>query len=167
MRHQALLILPLVSLLPGCLSAFLKNNDDAARSTDYHYEKPDSAWIAADPGGGDAAWRHSADGAVLGVNSVCDQEQDRSLRELTQNSLVGLGVGDAPRTEKNLTVDGQPALRSDIAGELDGKTFVLTLTVIRARTCVYDVSLARAQDAADHAVDYQRLLDSFRAVEAH
>ncbi len=163
MRPDPVLLLSLASLLPGCISAFLKNGDDAARSADYGYETPKAPWTPVDSGGGDAAWRNRDDGAVIGVNSVCGQEQDRSLVELTQHSLVGLGLGEAKRTGQQLTIDGKPALRSDLAGSLDGKPYTLVLTVVRAKRCVYDLTLARAGATAGHAEDYARLLATFHA----
>lgn len=164
MRLAPVTICLLPFLVGACVKSMLGIGGDDTRSAAYTFAKPGNDWVPADPGGGDAAWRNPRDGAVIGVNSVCNEEQSRSLQELTTRSLAGLGLEGGRRLERRLAVDGKPALRSDLRGAMSGKPFELSLTVVRTPSCVYDLSFARpAGGASGSDAVYEQLLASFRA----
>lgn len=154
------LMVSVALLLTGCLSFGAAPED--AKNDAYIVAKPTSPWRPVDPGASDAAYRSEVDGALLGVNSVCEQYQDVSLEDLRETALAGAGISKIVREETRL-VDGLPALECEAVGAFDGVPFRILLTVVRGRRCVYDfLYVANEQDFATHAPFYRSFLASFR-----
>jgi hypothetical protein len=162
--HVLLFLWPASFLvLSGCLSFGASPED--SKSEAYTLAKPGAPWKPVDPGASDAAYRSEVDGAILGVNSVCQQYQDVSLEDLRETALAGAGVSKIVR-EQTLLVDGLPALKCEAVGAVDGVPFRLFLTVVRGRRCIYDfLYVANEENFAAHAPFYEKFVASFREGE--
>jgi len=100
-----------------------------------------SGWhpIQDDQGGADHSYR-TASGNLVEMNSACHHLQGRTLKILTRELLIG---------ERNVTFDEQremeingfPALYSRLSSTLDGVEFHLQAVVVEAHDCVFDFTL--------------------------
>jgi hypothetical protein len=101
-----------------------------------------STWKRIAAQGGDLAFRRR-DGGTIATNSLCTGGEDVPLDVLTNHLLFGV-ESQQEHGRTSLTLDGRAALRTRLAGEVDGVPVALELVVLKKDGCTYDLQLIAA-----------------------
>jgi hypothetical protein len=119
-------------------------------------------WDKTDPGLADIAFRNRDDHSTISLNSVCDQYQDLTVEELSKTLMLGLEDSEVISTEE-IIVNSLRGLTTSIAGEADGVSVVVSISILRSPRCVYDFMLvARRVAFEQHRPTFINLVQSFR-----
>lgn len=107
----------------------------------------------ADPDLATFAFRNPRSNATVGVAARCRRDgDDVPLRSLTQHLYVGFTDREM-RNEREFTLDGRAALRTEMVASLDGVPKDLTFVVLKKDGCVYDFWRIAASAAPDPEFD--------------
>lgn len=99
------------------------------------------------------AFRDSQTQATVGVAARCHLDgDDVPLRALTQHLYLGFTDRDT-HEEREFTLDGRAALRTDMTASLDGVPKHLTFVVLKKDGCVYDFWRVAVTSTADPTFD--------------
>lgn len=156
----------LVGLVAGCCGQAsclsLLFEGPSVKSQGYVLEPPPLPWHKIDAGTADLAFQRSDDRSTISLNSVCGQYQDQTLEDLTKS--VGLGLTDSRvATVEKLDMDGSPALKTTVEGNLQSASVTVSLIVLRSTQCVYDFMLvARRESFLRHERAVADLVSGFR-----
>lgn len=178
----ALPLFPLLALLGGCSLFFgtVKVDERSDRYTLMDLVKKDpSVWSrlareqgesGADPtGSSDWTYQSKTTGSIISANSSCrgqtpepDPKIQDSLR--AQSKLLMLGISSLqPKTERELTVAGEPALESTVEGKMGSQRIRMRSVVLRKGRCQYDlIYIAEPQRFTEHEALFAEFTDSLR-----
>ena len=106
----------------------------------------DGAWQRARVDSERVAFRHP-DGGTISASVDC-RSADAPLPILTNHLLLGLEARQVQR-EEALQLDGRAALRSRVAGKVEGVSIVMDLVVVQKAGCVYDLQLVGSAATVD------------------
>jgi hypothetical protein len=107
----------------------------------------------------DLAYR-SEHGATIYANVECKKVDDAPLDVLTNHLLFGVDVHEDQRTE--ITLAGRKALRTLVAGEVDGVPIRLDAIVLMKDECTYDLALIAGPETFEqHERDFEAFVDGF------
>lgn len=145
-------------VLAACSTPTLQNgvfrNDDVAfrvgpipdHWTTIEEEQPDAELATF-------AFRNPNNQATVGVAARCHRDgDDVPLRSLTQHLYLGF-TDRAMRDEREFTLDGRAALRTEMVASLDGVPKDLTFVVLKKDGCVYDFWRVAASAPPDPEFD--------------
>jgi hypothetical protein len=113
----------------------------------------------------DVAFQSKKTASIISLSSACRHSrdyEDKDLQTLT-NTLL-LGSSDVTlRDEKDLSLNGVPALQTTIEGKINGEEVKLRAVVIKRQTCVYDlVFVARPKTFDSNVEDFSHFVASLR-----
>jgi hypothetical protein len=113
----------------------------------------------------DVAFQHKKDASIISLNSACRASfatSDQDLRSFT--NLLFLGISDITlREEKEITVQGTPALQTTIRGKLNQENMMLRTVIVKRGNCVYDLMyVSRPKHFAENEQDFSRFVSSLR-----
>lgn len=119
----------------------------------------DGAWQRARVDSERVAFHHP-DGGTISASVDC-RSADAPLSILTNHLLLGLDKRQILR-EEPLQLDGRAALRSRVAGQVEGVPVVMDLVVVQKARCVYDLQLVGSDATVDrHAAAFARFFGGF------
>ncbi len=98
-----------------------------------------ASWKNIDPGESDSAYRLPSND-IATLTSSCHGHSDASLEILTRHLLFG-SRNVKVSEQRRVSVNGVPALRSEVHETMEGKPFHLILVVLSKNGCVFDFSL--------------------------
>lgn len=160
MQKGKILVLAAAAFMQSsCLSTLLGSGD--TKSRDYHFPEPGKGWEPIDPAEADAAYRNSADQSILNVSSTCGEDRFRSLEDLSEDVFRQLPERQVVEASKPATVDGHPALITEVKGKVDGNDIQVRLAVVRTQHCLYDIMLAGPQLDETSRVAFDRAVKGF------
>lgn len=132
--------------LAGCALFF---SEPDHRSKRYRIVAPLTPWQEVDRGTADKVFIDPNDRTSISLSSVCDENTDLSLEDLTRNLLTQIGDRTQIKQEP-IRVDSSPALYTQVEGKMDGSPYWLDLVVVRTpKNCVYDFSLVAPTNTID------------------
>lgn len=133
--------------------------------TSYRIGTLPSTWKRNNVEGGDLAFNNSAINATLTVNSTCNEKKKNySLRALSESLLIGIN-GKEALERKEITVDGQQALRTIYTGSLNNVPIQIATVVLRKDICIYDFTYASSPQNFDLGiVDFDNFVSQFKAL---
>ncbi len=113
----------------------------------------------------DVAFQSKKTASIISLDSACRGDVDeahRSLRTLTDRLFFGISDIQS-RNEKNLTLEGLPALKTTLTGRVNHDRMTLSSVVLRHGTCTYDLMLVARPGAyeQDQPV-FERFVNSMR-----
>lgn len=127
----------------------------------------------------DVAFQSIKTAAVISINSSCrastagddaeydaskdpGQKQDDELRALAHQ--LTFGISDVSRrSERKLTVQGSPALQTQLQGKLRGNPIAIRTIVFKRGDCVYDLLyMAPPKHFAENERDFDHFVASLR-----
>lgn len=176
----------------GCSLIFGGDQRVDNRSHDYTVvrldREPGRDWLVLSPGArsnrqtddsngspedtGDIAFEHSKAGAIISLNSVCHDQRDASLEELSRYLLLGLNTR-GPTVTRSLELDGVKALEATVDAEMsqrqpNGGSEELPMrvraVVLRKNGCTYDLMFIARPSAFDGLLPtFERFLKGFHA----
>lgn len=108
------------------------------------------------------AFRNPQGPATIGVAARCRRDgDDVPLRALTQHLYLGFTDRET-RAEREFTLDGRAALRTEMVASLDGVPKDLTFVVLKKDGCVYDFWRVAANAAPD--ADFDAFVNGFQVL---
>jgi hypothetical protein len=117
-------------------------------------------WQRVRSGGADLAFRHGGGGTIV-VSGQCPAQDDAPLDVLTNHLLFGV-TARKEQARQTLTLDGREALRTQLAGALDGVTVALDLVVLKKDGCLYDLQLIAGPTVfPDRQPDFSAFVSGF------
>ncbi len=124
-----------------------------------------SSWVIQDIDGGDLAFRNTQFDGTMTVDSTCNEKKKNySLKALSESLLIGIHGKEALGREE-ITVDGQPALKTIYIGSLDNVPIKIATVVLRKNICIYDFTYASSPEHFDIGiVDFNNFLSQFKAL---
>lgn len=139
--------------------AFLGSGPDIVHASGYQFHAP-SSWKKMEPGESDHAYRLPSND-IATLTSSCHGHPDAPLEILTRHLLFG--THDAKIAEqRHISVNGIPALRTEVRETLDGKAFSLILVVLSKNGCVFDFDLLSPKTIGDREdQEFMRFTESF------
>jgi hypothetical protein len=99
-----------------------------------------SEWRRVQVTEGQLAFHHAGGGTIV-ANGSCEPREDVSLDVLTNHLLFGI-EDRREQSRIRFDLDGRAALRTRLAGTLDGVPVALDLVVLKKDGCTYDLGLA-------------------------
>ncbi len=111
----------------------------------------------------DVAYQSTRTSSIISLNSVCRPGGNPdSLHDISR--LLFLGITDVSlKDEKDLQLEGVPALQTTVQGRLNGEQVRLRSVVLRKEVCVYDLMyVARPDRFASQEPDFNRFVASLR-----
>lgn len=110
--------------------------------------------------GSQLAFHHGGGGTIL-ANATCAPGDDVSLDVLTNHLLFGI-ADRREESRQRFALDGREALRTRLAGTLDGVPVALDLVVLKKDGCTYDLGLAAAPAVYPlRQADFERFFHGF------
>ena len=115
------------------------------------------------PQSSDLAYQSRSKASIIAINTACrDTYRQKDLRSLAQTSFLGI-TEITSREEKNLMVNGQPALQTTLSGTLNQESMSLRTIVLKQEACFYNLMyVARPQIFPDQEMAFTRFVESFR-----
>lgn len=114
----------------------------------------------------DVAFQSKQTAAIISLNSACRNSLDyrsKTLKELTDELLLGIETGDKGRIEIEREVSGVPALETTITGKVNRQSTQVRTVVLTRGACVYDLMfVARPKRFGEDEPTFQRFVDSLR-----
>jgi len=159
MRAAGALVVAVV--LAGCSASRIENGVFYS-SKGYQLSLPGNGWAVLS--GGDAELelqRKNPDGGML-ADATCEAKTvTRPLNVLTRHLTFGLQ--DRVLTDRGpLTVDGRPAQRVLVHGNMDGQPVGVEAVVVKGERCIYDfLYVAPAASFEAGRGDFQAFVQSF------
>lgn len=104
--------------------------------------------------------------SIISINSACKSygksEKPETLQELTRELL--LGISDISlHEEKDLNLQGTPALQTTLTGKIKGEPMTLQTIVVQKSRCVYDLMyVSRPDRFHDKEKDFSQFVSSLR-----
>lgn len=153
--------------LDACGGPTLKNGVFRAEHTAFKVGPIPEDWeplpdVAKDPDLASFAFRDSDTHATVGVAARCHRDgDDVPLRALTQHLYIGF-TDRQTRSEREFTLDGRAALRTEMVASLDGVPKDLVFVVLKKDGCVYDFWRVGAYEAADP--DFEAFVSGFQVL---
>ncbi|MBI3555859.1 MAG: hypothetical protein HY074_06325 [Deltaproteobacteria bacterium] len=121
---------------------------------------------------GDLAFEHHASGAIISVNSVCQEYRDASLDELSKYLLLGISTR-GPVLTQDIQVDGTKGLESTVeasmsqrapSGQNEEMPVRVRAIVLRKSGCTYDLMfIAKPAVYEQLSSTFDRFLKGFHA----
>lgn len=147
--YQSLLLSFLLIFTSGCGLLIGNVNPIDEKSNSYHIfdiSKESKDWVKLEGStseGPDVAFQSKKSASIISLNSACRPSFATTHKDLSSfTSLLILGISDiVARTEKNLTLQNNPALETTIEGKLNGEPVTLQTVVTKIGNCLYDVTL--------------------------
>ena len=124
-----------------------------------------ASWKRNNVEGGDLAFTNSQIDATMTVNSTCNEKKKKySLKALSESLLIGIKGKEALEREE-VTVDGQPALKTIYTGSLNNVPIKIATVVLKKDICIYDFTYASSPDNFDLGiVDFNNFVSQFKAL---
>jgi hypothetical protein len=119
-------------------------------SETFQIQAPPAPWRRVDAPGGDLAWLHPEEHAVMAVNAACKGHHDPPLTILMNDLLIGTTDRKVLLGE-TVVLDGRQALHQVVAVRVDGVPVIYDLYVTKKDGCVYDLTLVAPPRAYDQA----------------
>ncbi len=124
---------------------------------------------------GDLAFEHHASGAIISVNSVCQEYRDASLDELSKYLLLGINTR-GPVLTQDIQVDGTKGLESTVEASMNQRApsgqsqsdeavpVRVRAIVMRKSGCTYDLLFIAKPSVYDQlSPTFDRFLKGFHA----
>jgi hypothetical protein len=121
---------------------------------------------------GDVAFEHRSTGAIISVDSVCNEFHDASLDELTHYLLLGLKT-EGPVVTQPTEVDGVHALESSVEAAMNRRSpssgaketpVRVRAVVLRKSGCTFDLMYIASPEHYDEQLPtFERFLKGFHA----
>lgn len=110
-------------------------------------------------------FRNKELGATISTDSFCDDAYDDAQLPVLTKHLLG-GIEDIHIMEqKTLMLDGRAALRSVMAGKMDGVPIRLSTVVVKKNECLFDFYLVSSPEKYEQAVsDFKVFYEGFAYV---
>lgn len=145
----------------GELNGQVFQSDD----TSYRVGTLPTSWVRQDIDGGDLAFRNTQFDGTMTVDSTCNEKKKNySLKALSESLLIGIKGKEALGREE-ITVDGQPALKTIYIGSLDNVPIKIATVVVRKNICIYDFTYASSSEHFDIGiVDFNNFVSQFKAL---
>lgn len=133
--------------------------------TSYRIGTLPTSWVRQDIDGGDLAYRNTQFDGTMTVDSTCNEKKKNySLKALSESLLIGIKGKEALEREE-ITVDGQPALKTIYIGSLDNVPIKIATVVLRKNICIYDFTYASSPEHFDIGiVDFNNFISQFKAL---
>lgn len=182
-RTAPLLILLLSALATSGCGIFIGSVKPVDEKGDYGVldltkENPEQ-WGPLDPQSGrdeefelsaseiaDVAFQSKQTAAIISLNSACRKSSDyrtKTLKELTDELLLGIETNAKGRIEIEREVSGVPALETTITGKVNRQSTQVRTVVLTRGACVYDLMfVARPKRFGEDEPTFQRFVDSLR-----
>lgn len=185
MSRASLTLLPLLLFLSGCgvLVGNVRPMDLKSQSygvDDLSEKNPD--WTKLDPQSvntnpqsqdpettstevSDVTFQSKSTASIISLNSACRTGRDYETKDLrTLTNVLLLGSSDVTlRDEKEVNVQGTPALQTTLLGKINGERVQLRTVVLKRQACVYDmVYVARPTTFGLHEDDFNHFVASLR-----
>ena len=117
----------------------------------------------------DVSYQSKVNSSVIFINSACrpsskpfGKSVEEDLRSLTNPLFMGASEVTA-RVEKDVVVQGAPALQTTFSGRIGGERVMIRAVVFRLKTCVYQlVYTARPQTFEAREKTFGHFVSSFR-----
>lgn len=161
-------MLPVWLLSSGC-GLFFGNNEIDTKNHDYDIyrldrdESPKWKMISnAEESGGDKAFENTSNGAVISLNSVCNEPRDLSHHQLLNSLLLGLELESEPVTQ-TIVVDGEQCLEGVVSTKSrSGKKLKIKAVVLKKANCTFDFMFIASPSAYKKSEEsFQRFLRGF------
>ena len=133
--------------------------------TSYRIGTLPASWQRQNIDGGDLAFRNTQFDATMTVNSTCNEKKKNySLRALSESLLIGINNKEAIE-RKEITVDGQQALKTIYTGSLDNTPIKIATVVFRKGICIYDFTYASSPEHFDIGiVDFNNFVSQIKVL---
>ena len=133
--------------------------------TSYTIGALSASWKRNKIDGGDLAFTNSQIDATMTVNSTCNEKKKNySLKALSESLLIGI-KGKEALERKEITVDGQQALRTIYIGSLNNVPITIATVVLKKNICIYDFTYASSPANFDNGiVDFDTFVSQFKAL---
>jgi len=126
---------------------------------------PGDAWRLVTGGQSVLTLTHMQLAAGITVNVTCEQDRDTSLDIRARHLFFGLKEKEVLRQELR-ALQGVPALKTVLRGQLDTRAIQLSSYVIVRGGCVYDVVyFADPQDYTHGEAAFDRMVEGFRFLD--
>ncbi|MBC7690461.1 MAG: hypothetical protein H7222_01720 [Methylotenera sp.] len=112
----------------------------------------------------DVSFQSEKTASIISMNTACrERRADDSNLKAISNQLL-LGIADVTqRDEKQIQIQGVPALETTIRGKLNGEPMALKTLVVHQDICVYDLMyIARPEHFDAQVADFDRFASSLR-----
>jgi hypothetical protein len=113
----------------------------------------------------DLAYQSQRSSSIISLNSSCRRSLEhspRSLRQFTDALLLGIREIEL-RQERELKLDGSPALETTLQGTLGQRTSRIRTIVVKKGMCVYDFMLiARIDRFGQDLPTFEKFTNSFK-----
>jgi hypothetical protein len=121
----------------------------------------------------DVAFQSARSAAVISINSSCrppesalssnePRDPSEDLKALANQLTYGISQ-ISQRTERNLTLQGAPALQTTLQGKMNRNDIALRTVVLRKNGCVYDLLyMAPPARFKDNEADFDHFVASLR-----
>jgi hypothetical protein len=114
----------------------------------------------------DVAYQSKRTAAIISLNSACRPGQDyrdKSLKQLTDELLLGIQASENGRLEAETKVSGAPALETTLTGTVNRQATRVRTVVLKRGSCVYDLMfVARPRRFAEDEPTFNRFVESLR-----
>ena len=108
-----------------------------------------AGWHAIEADGTLLAFRDDRAGATVAVNGRCGMDgDDVPLASLTQHLFLQFTEREQ-QSQREVSLDGRAALRTELTGKLDGVPKLFLVYVLKKDGCVYDFWRISEPSAAD------------------
>jgi hypothetical protein len=145
----------------GSLNGQVFQTDD----TSYRIGTLPALWERSKVDGGDLVFTNPQINATMTLNSTCNEKKKNySLRALSESLLIGI-KGKEALERKEITVDGQPALRTIYTGSMNNVPIQIATVVLKKDICIYDFTYASSPQNFDLGIaDFDNFVSQFKAL---
>ncbi len=112
----------------------------------------------------DVAFQSKKTAAIISVNSACRPSQGAEPSLKSVSNLLFLGITDIrDREERQIELQGEPALETTLQGSLHGEPTRLKTIVFRKKSCTYDLMhIARPDRFQETDATFSRFIAALR-----
>ena len=133
--------------------------------TSYRIGTLPASWNKNKVKGGDLVFTNSQINSTMTVNSTCNEKKKNySLKALSESLLIGIKGKEAVERQ-DMTLDGQPALRTVYTGSLNDVPVKIATVVMKKDICIYDFTYASSPENFNLGIDdFDNFLSQFKAL---
>ncbi|MBI2339130.1 MAG: hypothetical protein HYU99_02025 [Deltaproteobacteria bacterium] len=110
-------------------------------------------------------FEQSASGRTISISTFCKGSFDDAPLKILTNQLFYNITAQRRRFQKILNLDGREALRTAVAGKVDGAEIVLDTVVLKMNECVFDfVYVSKPESYPGGVSDFEGFYGGFKYI---
>lgn len=111
-------------------------------------------------------FNHAEKNRTITVSAFCKGSFDDAPLQVLTNQLLYNVTGQKQRTRKSLMLDGREALRTVVAGRVDGALVMLDAVALKMNECVFDfVYVSQPEDYESGVSDFEGFYGGFKYLQ--